>query len=195
MGGDKLMLDHLRAAQADALRFHGRVPVRAWQPAPDRRAWLAGGAAALAVAAALALAWPGADHEPVTVVAGLDGQRDTGPVRPAAPPAIRTQAASQGAPAVAPAPAEVRAEAPLADVVAGPAPLPYEPPADPEDWALHPPMAPEPAVLPGLRPLYNTPELPDDTAVAPAGESAAEDDVGGGHDDSAPGPFTGSQPG
>lgn len=169
--------DHLRDAQVDAARFHGVGPVRAWRPAGRRRALLAGGALAVAVAAAVALAWQGAGDAPAATVVMLDtAPHDEVPTaRPLPSPALQAMP-----PAAAAAPAVMApAFTPPSEVT--PATPAQVPPEDMEAWALHPPLAPEPAVQPAPRPLFNTPVLPDDPAAAPADEGAAEDDNGGGN--------------
>ncbi|MCW5666690.1 MAG: hypothetical protein KIT35_22895 [Piscinibacter sp.] len=174
--------DHLREAQAEAVRFHGSAPVRAWRPARDRRAGLAAGALGLAIAATLALlAWRGADEVPATTVAVLDAPRVERPSAPQGLPLADPQdAAAAAALVLQPAATAVADPAAPAEPAAEPLP-PYVPPADPEAWALHPPLAPEPAVLPAPRPLFNTPELPDEPAAPAAVELAPEDDSGGGN--------------
>ncbi len=179
--------DHLREAQADAQRFYGGAPVPAWRPARDRRAWLAAGALGLAIAATLALlAWQGHDEAPATTVAVLDAPRPAGPAAAQALPLADPQGAA-ATPAALPPAAPPAPVAPLAlgEPAAVPPPA-YEPPADPEAWALHPPLAAPPAVLPAPRPLFNTPELPDEAAAPGPAEIAPEDDTGGGNVDEAP---------
>lgn len=102
MGTDWLMQDHLRAAQADALRFHGAGPVRAWRPARVQRGWWLVLPPVLAAMAAIGLA--GGEAEVAT------------PVAPAARPAPTVLRAERATPA--PLPRSASTDPGLAPVVA-----------------------------------------------------------------------------
>lgn len=109
MGTDWLMQDHLRAAQADALRFHGAGPVRAWRPERSQRGWWFVLPPVLAALAAIGLA--GGEVE-LAAPAGRAAPPAASVVRaepPAAAPAPRVAAAAADA---APARSEAADEAP-----------------------------------------------------------------------------------
>lgn len=170
----------LGSAQADAERFHGRGPARAWRPAFAWKTWAAaaGGLAATATAGALFWQWGSAPVAPAAPATRADGVEVRSAAAPTpAPAAFPTDAATVpivGAAAVATDPAACAgtdctapAESPR---IAAPAP---GEPVDMDTWALDPQG--QVVGQPWLPPVAgNLPVIPDEHDPTPAEEPGPE---------------------